>query len=354
MSCGGRARGLALVLPLLAALPSPARADGPQKVRVGVFLRNVEAISLEQNAYSLSFVMWMRWSGPLDPTRTFRFTNLLEAWALTSVPVYEEPLTEPDGSRYQRFSVEGRFFHKFWLGTYPLDWQKVLLEVEDTRHGRAELVYEADLEGSGVAEGLRVPGWTVAERINEVVASDYAGKLGRAQDASFSRFRYGVKLQRPLRLMLLTMAPPVLLVLLCCFAVFFLRAQHVEARVGTVITALLTVVFLQLAFTDDLPWLGEGVLLDQLFNLSYLWMTAVLIECVVVTRLFDRVRTLEERAPGLAPEARSAALEEAAQLAARIARLDRVAARALPPAYVVGCLVLLLLSRGAALFSLPF
>ena len=154
--------------------------------------------------------------------------------------------------------------------------------------------------------------------------------------------------------MLLTMAPPVLLVLLCCFSVFFLRPLHVEARVGTVITALLTVVFLQLAFTDDLPYLGESVLLDQLFNFSYLLMTAVLVECVAVTRLFDQQRALEERAAHQEPDAKAKTLAEAAGLGARIARLDRLASRGFPPAYLLGCVVLLLVSRGAALFSMPF
>ncbi len=339
---------------LIAALSAAAATAEPQRVKVGVFLRNVEALNLEQNSYSLSFVLWLRWKGEVDPTKSLRFVNVVEAWALTVVPVYEEPLTEADGSRYQRLNVEGRFFHKFDLGTYPLDWQKVLLELEDARRGEAELVFEPDADGSGVVEDLRVPGWTVAGRVLEVQSAVYPGQLGRPGAPGFSRFRYGVTLQRPLRLMLLTMAPPVLLVLLCCFSVFFLRPLHVEARVGTVITALLTVVFLQLAFTDDIPYLGESVLLDQLFNFSYLLMTAVLVECVAVTRLFDQARGLEESAARQEADAKAKTLAEAAALSARIARMDRLAARGFPPLYLAGCLVLLLVSRGLALFSVPF
>lgn len=326
----------------------------PQRVTVGVHLRNVEAVSLEQNAYSLSFVMWLRWKGELDPTKTFRFVNLLEAWALTSTPVYDEPLVEADGSRYQRFVVEGRFFHKFDLGPYPLDWQKLLLEVEDVKHDERALVYVPDTAGSGVVDPLKVPGWAAVERILEVVPHVYAGGLGQADAKPFSRFRFGVKLQRPLRLMLFTMAPPVLLVLLCCFAVFFLRPLHVEARVGTVITALLTVVFLQLAFTDDLPYLGNSVLLDQLFNLSYVLMTAVLIECVVATRWFDRAKELEAQAAALEGAEQTAAKEKARAALERIARMDRWAARSFPPVYLVGCLVIVLVSRGAQVTSMPF
>ena len=331
---------------LLHAVPAAAQAPTPQVVQVGVFLRNVEAISLEHNAYSLNFVLWMKWKGELDPTKTLRFVNLLEAWALTAAPVYEEPQVLADGSRYQRLNVEGRFFHKLDLAAYPLDRQEVVLELEDARHPRSTLVYVLDPAGSGVADGLKVPGWNVGAPIADVSAAGYPGGLGQGAGTSdFSHVRFGVKLERPLRLMLFTMAPPVLLVLLCCFAVFFLRPVHVEARVGTVITALLTVVFLQLAFTDDVPWLGNSVLLDQLFNFSYLVMTAALVECVVVTRLFDRVRELEGALPALDDARRTGALVELQRRSSLIGRLDRTCARLFPPLYLVGCALLVLWGR---------
>lgn len=322
-------------LALAAALLAMPAAAAPQEVRVGVHLRNVESVDLVNDSYHLNFVLWMKWKGELDPTKTFRFVNLLEAWALTAQPAFDEPQTLADGSRYQRFNVEGRFFNKFQLWAYPLDWQEVVLEVEDVRHPQSALQYVAEPE-STVEPGLTVPGWNVEEKRQEVAtAKTVNGAAPGPVEAS--RYRFGVKLQRPVRLMLFTMMPPVLLVLLCCFAVFFLRPQHVEARIGTVITALLTVVFLQLAFTEDLPWLGNSVLLDQLFNYSYLMMTAALVQCVLVTRWNDQALALEQ-------ESRST---EAKLLRVRIRRLDRLAARAFAPLYLVGCLALVVIGKGA-------
>lgn len=74
-----------------------------------------------------------------------------------------------------------------------------------------------------------------------------------------------------------------------------------SAATMAVLPAVPTVVFLQLAFTDDLPWLGSSVLLDQLFNLSYVMATAVLLECVVVAQWLDQLQVLE--AKGLSSEA---------------------------------------------------
>jgi hypothetical protein len=330
-----------ICLVILLGVAREAAAE-PERVQVGGYVRNVEALNLEENAYHASLVVWLKWKGERDPVKSLRFVNLLEAWALTSTPVFEEPKVLPDGTKYQQLLVEGRFFHKFWLGTFPLDWQKAVVELEDTQRGTSELVFEVD-PASGLTEGLVVPGWVVRAPIAEVREVTYAGNFGLPELQRRSQVRFGVVLQRPLRVLFTSMLPPIVLVLLCCWFVFFLRPQHVEARVGTVITALLTVVFLQLAFTDDLPWLGSTVLLDQLFNLSYVMTTAVLLECVVVARWFDQLVALE--AKGLSGEADA--------LRSRLERLDARSRRWFPVAYVVCAGLIVLAGRGFDLFSIP-
>jgi hypothetical protein len=323
------------LLALAAALLASSALAAPQEVRVGVHLRNVESVDLINDSYHLNFVLWMKWKGELDPTKTYRFVNLLEAWALTALPAFDEPQTLADGWRYQRFNVEARFFHKFQLGPYPLDAQQVVLELEDVRHPKEALTYVAEPD-SQVEPGLVVPGWVVGKQLQEVVTAKTSNGSSAAPFEA-SRYRFGVTLQRPARLMIFTMMPPVLLVLLCCFAVFFLRPQHVDARIGTVITALLAIVFLQLAFTDDLPWLGDSVLLDQLFNYSYLMMTAALVQCVVVTRWHDQALAFDG-------EAKAA---EAKGMRERIRRLDQWAARLFVPLYLLGCVVLVVVGKEA-------
>lgn len=321
-----------MLLPLVCALV--ITQSPPERVTVGLQLRNVEAINLEENAYHASFVLWVKWTGDADATKSLRFVNLLEAWALSLNPVFDEPLTLPDGRHYQRFVGEGRFFHKFELGSFPLDAQDVVLELEDVRRGSNEVVLELD-DDSAVVEGLKVPGWIVGKTLREVTT--VAAKLGLPSESAHSRVQFGVTLERPRRVFFVTMFPPIALVLMCCWFVFFLRPIHVEARVGTVITALLTIVFLQLAFTDDLPYLGNTVLLDQIFNFSYALITAVLAECVVVMRWHDRAVSLEAALPSM-PESERAVLDaERRTMRAKFEKLDARSKWGFPLIYAVGC-----------------
>lgn len=321
---------------MLSLLCVLALAQAPEKVTVGAHLRNVEVVNLEENSYHANFVLWVTWQGERDPMKSLRFVNLLEAWALTLQPATEEPVLLPDGRKYQRYVGEGRFFHKFELGGFPLDTQEVVLELEDAQRSERELVLEVD-PASSVAEGLKVPGWNVAAPRFEVQHVSYPGALGLPSDGPHSRARFGVTLERPKRVFFVTMFPPILLVMMCCWFIFFLRPVHVEARVGTVITALLTIVFLQLAFTDDIPYLGTTVLLDQIFNFSYVVITAVLAECVFVMRWHDQVVALEHALPHMPESERPAVDAERIVIRTRAEQLDARSRWLFPIAYAVGC-----------------
>ena len=85
---------------MLLSLALALTLTAPEHVSVGVQLRNVEAIDLQENAYHANFVLWVTWSGERDATKTLRFTNLLGAWAMTLSPVFDEPLTLADGRHY--------------------------------------------------------------------------------------------------------------------------------------------------------------------------------------------------------------------------------------------------------------
>ena len=325
------------MLPLVCALiltQSP-----PERVSVGAHLRNVEVINLEENSYFASFVLWVTWRSERDPSKSLRFINLLEAWSLTLSPVYDEPLTLPDGRKYQRFVGEGRFFHKFELAAFPLDSQSIVLELEDVQRSETELILEAD-PASSLAVDLKVPGWTVRDAILDVTHVSYPGALGLPTDGAHSRVRFGVTLERPWRVFFITMFPPILLVMMCCWFIFFLRPVHVEARVGTAVTALLTIVFLQLAFTDDLPYLGTTVLLDQVFNFSYAIIPAVLAECVLVMRWHDRAVAIEAAVPTMPQSERPGLEAERRTLREKFERFDARSKWIFPLSYAAGCVAI--------------
>ncbi len=327
----------------------------PQQVIVGTYVHNVEAIDLETNSYRVSLELWMKWRGPIDPTRSFRLTNVLEESSLSIRPAYPHPV-DVEGYEYQRFHIEGRFFHKFWLGTFPLDWQRVTVELEDTQYPTDVLTYVPDQTSSGVDEVVRLPGWRIVETTTDATVaqrgSDYG--MGSASPGDrFARYELSLRIERPVSFYLFRIIPPILITLACCLLVFLLRPSYVDARVGTPIAGLLTAVFLQLTFTAGLPNVGMMLLLDHVFNLTYGVIFVVALSCIMTSKSVDEIEELREAERG------AETVAERARLHARVTLLDRrmhaINRRtmlALPAVYLVGVVAITIAVRGAYVFEM--
>jgi hypothetical protein len=341
---------------LIALVFAVLLSAAPERVEIGVFLRNADGLDFRNNSYTLSLTLWMRWSGAIDPTKSFQLTNGIEMWGLQVTPAFPEPRVLDGGARYQRFNIEGRFFHKFWLGNFPLDWQKLVVEVEDAVHPASELVYVADEVGSRTIDGLVIPGWDIAETYNVAEVIDHGTAFGD-KEASYSHYRYGLKIMRTPSYFWLKVMPPILILLVSCFFVLRLRAQWVDARTGTIVIALLTQVFLQQQFIMLLPGVGMQMLLDQIFNLSYATMALLLIESIVVARWWDIAARLDEQhvhAVRLQPDRGDEYAEVALpgeKIRQRIERLDRLCFFGAPLAYVLLSLIVVWIMRGGAMFG---
>ena len=104
--------------------------------------------------------------GPVIPPE-FHDLNGEDTASMPLFPSEKGPMVTQTLQGLVNFQIEGTFFHKFWLGTFPLDWQRVTLEIEDTHHTRGQLLYVPDLEDSGVHPVCRLPGWVIVEETNE-------------------------------------------------------------------------------------------------------------------------------------------------------------------------------------------
>lgn len=338
---------------MIHALVLTLALSAPQRVEVGVFLRNVDGLDFRNNSYTLSLTLWMKWKGEIDPTKSFLLVNAIEMWGLQITPAFTEPRTLDDGSKFQRFHVEGRFFHKFWLGNFPLDWQKVTLEVEDSQHPASELEYVADAS-SHTKDDLVVPGWEISETYNVAQPQELA--LGEPRTA-YPHYRYGVKLQRAPTFFWLKILPPILIMIVCCVFVMRLRAQWVDARTGTIVVALLTQVFLQQQFITLLPGVGMQMLLDQIFNLSYVTMAGLLIESIIVSRWWDIALRLDEqhvqavRAQVDRGDDYAAVALPGDRIRLKIDRLDRACFIGAPAGYTIALILTVWLMRGVQMFG---
>lgn len=263
-----------------------------QTVYVGAYLNDVQTIDLKLHTYAIDLYMWFRWKSPdIDPATSFEFTNANESWGHVRTPNWETPQVMPDGSFYQVVHVQGRFSRKFLLYNYPFDRQTIEVSFEDSVLDARLLTYEPDPEGFTINPALVLPGFRSEPGVLDIRDVAYPTRFGdprRTTAEAYSRATLRLPIHRPRDTYAIKLLLPVLCVIACAALMFVLRPSYVDARLSIGITALLTIVALQITLNADLPDVDYLVLMDKIYVGAYLFVIAGLAVVVRTTRMIER------------------------------------------------------------------
>jgi hypothetical protein len=238
---------------------------------VGLYVINVYDIDMGSNTYYLTGYLWVKWTGEEDLSSSIELTNTVEEWGTMITPFYEEPMVLPDGSSYQVFRIQGRFFQPFDLVNYPLDKQKLTLLVETADDTIDNVVFAMDNEASGYDQELLVPGWHISNLQLESLVHNYGTSFGDPEDPGvYSAARFTLNLERVQNLFLWKLMLPLLIVMLTNWLALVLKPNMIDLRTAMPATALLTMVFLQQASLDAIPQVSSLVLMDKIYAVAYL------------------------------------------------------------------------------------
>ncbi len=265
------------VIEAIEAAPSP----GPEQVIIGAYINDIQQIDFKANNYIVDLYVWFRWKDPeLDPSKTMEFMNRFASDSNLREDLYEEPQKMPDGTLYAIIRYQGLFSTKFSLETYPFDMQYLRIVMEDTVSGVHRQIYVPDRDvGVTMNPDVTLPGFTVGAPTWKITDNTYPtdfGDLGQKEAEIYSRVVLTVPVTRPALAMSLKTFVPILLIVACASFVFFVRPRFVEGRIGLGITALLTLVALQLTATSALPDVDYLTMLDKMFLLAYLFIIITL------------------------------------------------------------------------------
>ncbi|MDX2289760.1 MAG: hypothetical protein NW217_13170 [Hyphomicrobiaceae bacterium] len=269
----------------LAQSPGPASRAAtvsdpaaPTRITIGAYVNDIQAIDLRSHSYVIDLYVWFRWTKTdLDPGKTFEFMNMFNPNDHTRTRIYDEPVAQPDGSKYLLYRHQGAFSTKFPVGRYPFDSQVLQVAIEDADMGSDELRYVVD--SLTINPAISLPGYVVGEPKLEVRDTPYAtafGDLAESDVSAYSRAMITIPIARPWLSGAVKTLLPVFLIIMCAAAALLLEPQHVEARIGLSITALLTLVALQFAASGILPEVGYLLMLDQIYIASYAFILIVI------------------------------------------------------------------------------
>ena len=297
--------------------PSAGGGQGPHVVRVGMLINDIQQLDLQTKSYAVDLYIWFKWDDPkIDPSRSFEFLNPYQLWGHIRGYAGIKPETLPDGTQYSSLHVQGQFNSNLAIDDYPFDRQELIVMIEDKSKDESALVYVPDKDPIAVSPDISIPGWDIGDASLEVVSNQYPTDFGDAGAAAdtYSRVIGTLEVTRPASTYSLKLLLPMLLVVLSAALALSVHPRYVEGRIGIGITALLTMVALQLTSDAGLPDVNNLILLDKLYILSYVFVVFTLAAVVRASRI-ERFETTDEVAAAMRIDRRSLVFLTAAYIA---------------------------------------
>lgn len=153
-----------------AALPKGAN---PRKVKVGIYLDGISAVSILESHWDPVFYIWFKWRGDdIHPGESF---SLMDG-ELKS----KEKLAEFDnkGEKYAIYFVRAEITKYFTTDRFPLDSHVLTIQIEDGDATWSDLEYEADVENSSSGPRVHIPGYKVTDNKIIVKPHTYHSNFG--------------------------------------------------------------------------------------------------------------------------------------------------------------------------------
>jgi hypothetical protein len=273
---------------VLEAIEAPPPPEGPAQVIVGTYINDIQELDFKANNYIVDLYVWFRWTArDLDPAKTMEFMNRFASDDNLREALYDEPKAMPDGSLYSIIRYQGRFSTKFPLEKYPFDTQYLRVVMEDTVSADDKQSYVPDKDGGiNLNPQITLPGFTVGKPTMRIAANTYPtnfGDLAEPEATGYSRLTLSVAVTRPMGAMSIKTFVPIFLIVVCATLVFYVRPRYIEGRIGLGITALLTLVALQLASGSSLPDVDYLMMLDKIYILAYVFIIIALARVVATS-----------------------------------------------------------------------
>jgi hypothetical protein len=293
-------------LPIASADPLPATPQAetmkPERVVVGIYVNDIQEVDFPTHSYAVDFYAWFRWKSPdLDPAKSMEFMNRYAPNDHQRDFLLDKPKAMPDGSLYSILREQGRFATKFNLEKYPFDHQALKIEIEDTLASSSDQIYVPDNVPVLLNPNITLPGFSVGKPVMKITTRAYPTNFGdlTVPDAeSYSRVTIEIPVTRALVSVTVKAFLPVMLIVVCALLIFFIMPSRVDGRIGLGITALLTLVALQLTASSTLPDVGYLMLIDKIYLASYAFIIAALGRVVATSWSGEDGRAVEEVARG--------------------------------------------------------
>jgi hypothetical protein len=250
------------IFPLLLLLLAPFAIA--QDVDVGVYVLNIGKFDISTGSYTVDFYLSLKCS--VDCSKVdYEFINGRADKFDTIIDTKEEKF----------YRVLANLNTQIDLKQYPLDSQKIVLQIEDKKLTTDELRFIPNLEESGIDNSIAFSGWDVKGWSAQVSEHEYP-----VYDETYSQYNFTIDISRIFLNSFIKTFLPVLFIILVLLFSFILDPDKVTTRLGMAGSTLVASVMFHVSITNQIPPVGYLTFADKFMLITYM---------VVLTTFFINV-----------------------------------------------------------------
>lgn len=190
------------IVALLTCSVDDGLADGvaksKQTIHVGVYVNQINSLSLKANSFEVDFIVWFRGhTDDFDPLETF---DIVDGQIQSKTEVTKSKI----GAKvnYASCRVIAKITRLWNVSRFPRDNHTLKIAIEDGSNEEFRVRYVADTENCATNPQLQVAGWTVGTPNVTVEQHPYYTNYGdtslpTGNTSSYSQFAYSIPLVRP-------------------------------------------------------------------------------------------------------------------------------------------------------------
>jgi hypothetical protein len=293
---GGHAEYTPAFLPLkvnklliwaLLLLPLVGRGQPRDTCYTGLYLKNLYDLRPEEYAFTGDFWLWFNYRNPsFDPLKNVEVINAKQV-------NFADPYYAPADKGLRLASESGKvtLIHDWKLKNYPFDRQVLQIQLEaglDT----TQMVLKATKGDFKIYKGLEMPGWRVINYRAKEEVIHYDADFGEHRlkgKSSFSRITYQIEIRRKSWGLFFKLLIGLYISFFVAFLVFFVPPLR-DQRFGLSIGGLFAAVGNKYVMDNNIPSTIAFSFIDQIHDLTFLFILATLVLSVVSLRIAEKGR----------------------------------------------------------------
>jgi hypothetical protein len=287
------ARGLWMIITVLAILfasvaqaqpaapAAPASAAASTTVLVGTYVNKIQDLNFRENKYEIDFYLWFRWKaeGALAEYKPLDSFEIINGKIDSKGSVVEKKIGDLN---YALVRVAATMSETWELARFPFDSHTVRIHIEDSGLTIPDLVFTPDRNNSGLGDELDIAGWNALNFVADVKAKVYRtnyGDISLPKDArsDYSRFVFGVDLERVSLGSAVKLLSTVLLATAVAFVAFLVKPSDLDARFGMGVGSLFAVAASAFISASLVPDSGEMTVSDKIHMVALGFIFATLL-----------------------------------------------------------------------------